>query len=231
VVLLNSLGTDLHLWDDTLDALQARIRTVRFDYPGHGDSGAWQADSTSGMARALLAALDASGIERFALCGVSLGGAIAIEAALQAPHRLTAMLVSNTATHFGTPEFWNERMGLARAHGIAAIAEATVVRWLAHGKGDAAYPRLRSMFESTTLEGYLQCAAVVRDHDLRGRLAALRVHTTVLVGTHDVATTPAAGRELAQLIDGARLAELPTAHLACADCPKDFAALLLDSIS
>lgn len=226
VVLANSLGTDIHLWDDVVRLLEGQLRFVRFEYPGHGRARLWPADSAADIARALLRSLSMRKVHRFAMCGVSLGGAVAAEVALQAPQRVESLLLSNTAATFGSAAFWNARIETAAEEGMSAIAEATLSRWLVQGPAHRAYARLRSSFEAIELGGYLQCAAIVRDHDSRERLRNVNVPTTVVVGEHDLATPPTAGRELAQAIAGARVVELPSAHLACADCPEAFASLL-----
>lgn len=229
LVLGNSLGTDRRLWNATVAALGADFHIVRFDPPGHGGQAALALTSLGDLAAALLAALDAAGIDTFRYVGVSMGAAIGIELALAAPHRLAALVLSNTAAQFAPDaaarQFWQGRIDQARATGTAALAEATVVRWLTPAHA-AANPTLHlwliDMFASTTASGYVACAGAVMQFDRTAALADIRVPTLVIAGTDDLATPPARGQALHRAIAGSRYLELPAAHLAPLGAPDAF---------
>ena len=104
------------------------------------------------------------------------------------------------------------------------MAPALVERWLTDGYR-AAEPGLSQvlvdMLRRTPDAGY--CAtAPLRDADYRDRVAAIRARTLVISSTHDLAATPAQGRELAAAIPGARYVELDTSHISNWERPEEF---------
>ena len=104
------------------------------------------------------------------------------------------------------------------------MAPALVERWLTDGYR-AAEPGLSQvlvdMLRRTPDAGYSRnCAA--RDADYRDRVAAIRARTLVISSTHDLAATPAQGRELAAAIPGARYVELDTSHISNWERPEEF---------
>src|SRR6185436_17625567 len=97
VVLVMGLGGDSTAWPFQLAALVPRRRVLVFDNRGAGQSDAPDyAYTTRGMAEDLLALLDALGVERVHLLGLSLGGAIAQETALAAPARVASLQLHAT---------------------------------------------------------------------------------------------------------------------------------------
>src|SRR6266536_2642494 len=89
LVLSHSIGTDLRLWDPQVLPLSKRHRLIRYDTRGHGASAVFNAPCTvEALARDVVLLLDALGVGRASFCGLSMGGAIGIRFALDAPHRL-----------------------------------------------------------------------------------------------------------------------------------------------
>ena len=122
LVLCNSLGTTIDLWDDQLPALAARFRVLRFDLRGHGRSpvppGPYTIDDLGGD---LLALLDRLGLERVSVCGVSIGGMTAMWLASRAPERVDRLALCCTSAYPAPPEPWLER---TPPEGYAAGCEA-----------------------------------------------------------------------------------------------------------
>ena len=90
LLLLNPLGTSLEIWDDSMAALAERYEVVRFDARGHGESttGSKAELTMEQLARDALAVLDACGIARAHLCGLSIGGMTAMQIAKLSPDRV-----------------------------------------------------------------------------------------------------------------------------------------------
>lgn len=118
LVLLNSIGCDMDLWDAVLPMLRPRFGVLRIDTRGHGASDAPEGDySLDLLAQDTLAVMDEAGVRSAALAGVSLGGMIAMKAALRAPSRINALaLVCTSATM--ARAVWDERVGRVRAEGV-----------------------------------------------------------------------------------------------------------------
>ena len=219
VVLSNSLGADLTMWEAQMPALTAKFRVLRYDQRGHGTSTATPAArdssklapgaySIEALGRDVLMLLDALKIPRAHFCGISMGGGTGMWLAANAPERIDRLVLANTAPKFGTPEAWNARIDAVRKGGVDAIADAVLERWFTsafRARDPDTTARMRKMMVATPVEGYLGCCAAVRDADLRGALASIRSPTLVIVGTHDPANPPAEGRAFAEKIRGARV--------------------------
>jgi 3-oxoadipate enol-lactonase len=232
IVLVGSLGSDLRMWDAQVGPLAERFRVVRFDTRGHGASPVPPGPySLADLGKDVLALLDRVGIASASICGVSLGGVIAMWCAIHAPERLDRLVVCFSSAWFGPSEAWLERAALVRAKGTAAVADAVVARWLTDSTKRARpelVERLRAMIAATPAEGYAACCEALAATDLRGRLGAIAAPTLAVSGSEDPATPPEHGRAIAAAIPGARFVEIPAAaHLGNIERPEQFNEALL----
>jgi 3-oxoadipate enol-lactonase len=222
LVLLHSLGTSGHVWDPQAEALAARFRVIRPDMRGHGLTGVTDGPySLQGLAEDARALLDALGLGRVHVAGLSIGGAVAQALAAASPARVRSLILCDTAMAFPPPSIWRERAALVRAHGMAPITEPVLARWVtpdvSHGP---AAEGLRAMLRRTDPEGYAGAAEALAVGDLTASTSALRLPALVLVGEHDLATPPAAAAALAAAIPGAALTVLPgAAHIPTVQIP------------
>jgi 3-oxoadipate enol-lactonase/4-carboxymuconolactone decarboxylase len=232
LLLLNSIGTDLGLWDFVVPHLLPRFRLLRMDTRGHGASDAPAGDySLSDLAGDSLAVMTAAGIDRAALCGVSLGGMVAMQLALQAPERVDALILACTSAAMDQA-VWRARVDTVRSEGTAAIAEAAMGRFFSE-RFRRQHPDIvetvRTGLLASNAEGYAGCAAAIRDMDLAEQLPSITVPTLVITGSKDV-STPAEGHgdRLVAAIPGAASASLATAHLPCLEAPAALAGAISD---
>jgi 3-oxoadipate enol-lactonase len=235
LVLSNSLGTTMDMWEPQLPAFSQRFRVLRYDTRGHGGSpvppGPYTIDEIGGD---VLELLDSLGLERISFCGLSLGGAVGIWLAANAPARLDRLVLCCTAAQFPPPELWEERAAAARRDGVEALADAVMQRWFSAGFR-AAHPetvaRFRALVASTPAEGYAACCEALRDLDLRPRLGEVAAPTLVVAGSEDPATPPERGQLIADGIPGARLVVIEgVAHLANLERPGELDATVLDHL-
>ena len=235
LVTSNSLGTTLRMWDDQASALRERLRLLRYDHRGHGDSpvppGPYKID---GLSRDILALLDRLEVERFSCCGLSVGGAVGIWLANEVPERVERLVLCCTAARFAPPEQWDERAETVRADGVGAIAGAVLERWFTPSFRES-HPEVvewaGGMLRNTPAEGYAGCCEAIRDADLRSRLGAIRAPTLVVAGADD----PAAPAEEAELIrdsvPDARLVVVEqAAHLANVEQPEAVTQAVLEHL-
>jgi 3-oxoadipate enol-lactonase len=224
LLLLNSLGSDLSMWDGQVGALSQRFRVIRCDTRGHGRSpvprGPYTVDD---LGADVLALLDALGIQRADVAGVSLGGLIGMWLASHAATRVGRLVLACTSAVFAPPQTWAERAALVRAEGTGAVADAVVARWFTAEFAAREPQRVaaaRRMIAATPAEGYAGCCGALERADMRPFLGAIRAGTLVLSGAHDPVSTPERGAELAAGIPGAELTVLPdAAHLAPLEVP------------
>jgi 3-oxoadipate enol-lactonase len=221
LVLLNSLGTDLRMWDAQATALRDEFRVMRCDARGHGGSPMAPAPWTlADLGGDVLALLDSLGIERASIAGVSLGGATAVWVAAHAPDRVERLVACFTSAYFGPPDPWLERAAKVRAAGVAAVSEAVLGRWFTAAIDPEVRARMKEMLEATPPDGYAAATEVVARLDLRDDLDAIVAPTLVVSGAEDAATPPAQGRALAAGIPAAEFVELPAAaHLGNVERP------------
>lgn len=215
LVLLNSLGTDMRMWEPQAAALRGELRLVRCDARGHGGSPMadppWVLADLGGDALALL---DSLGIERASFAGVSLGGATALWLGAHVPDRVERLLACFTSAYFGPPDPWLERAATVRAEGVEAVADGVLGRWLTEEVDPDLRARMRAMIVATPPEGYAAATEVVAHLDLRDDLASIAAPTVVVSGSADPACPPPIGRALAAGIPGAEFVELSgAAHL------------------
>lgn len=225
LVLGPSLGTDLHLFDAQVAALAARFRIVRFDLPGHGRSPAPAGPYTmAGMASAVLALLDRLGVERFHYAGVSIGGAIGQQLAIDHGERLVSLTVCASAARFADPESWPVRAATVRAEGTNAVLVSRPGTWYTHDfarREPEQAERLLDMLRATSREGYAGCCEAIGAFDARARLASIRVPTLAIAGADDPATPPDVVQAIVDGIPDATFLVVPdAAHLVNAERPE-----------
>jgi 3-oxoadipate enol-lactonase len=224
VVLSNSLGTTLAMWEPQAAALARDHRVLRYDLRGHGRSPVPEAPySIADLGSDLLALLDRNGIARASLFGVSLGGMVSMWVAAHAPERVDRLILCSTSAVMGPPESWTERAALVRREGTAAVADSVVARWFTPAFA-AAQPdvvaRIRGQLAATPAEGYAGCCEAIREMDQRPDLPAIAAPTLVIAADGDPSTPPAHARAIAGLIPGARLEVLDRgAHLVNVEAP------------
>jgi 3-oxoadipate enol-lactonase len=231
LMLSNSLGTNLHMWDDQVEPLTRHFRLLRYDRRGHGQSGAPKGPySMERLGRDVLAILDRLGIERINWCGLSMGGMVGQWLGANAPGRVDKLILSNTACYYPDKTIWVERLAQVRKSGVAPLAASTMERWFTKDfreRSPAAIARMTEMFLKTNPEGYCGCIEAIRDMDHRPLLAKITAPTLVIAGRQDPAT-PLEGNELIrQHIPGARIAVLEAAHIANVEQPQAYADTVL----
>jgi 3-oxoadipate enol-lactonase len=234
VVLSNSLGTALEMWDPQLSALAERYRVVRYDMRGHGRSPVPDGPSRiEDIGADLVGLLDRLEIERAALAGVSIGGMVSLWTAANAPERVASLVPCFTAAFLGSPETWIERARTVLADGTEAIADAVIGRWFTPAFAErepATVAGMRATLASTSAEGYASLCHVIQVLDLRASLAGISAPTLVVAGSEDPATPPEHGQLIADGVPGARLEILRSAHIGNVEQAAAFNTLLLEHL-
>ena len=224
LVLANSLGSDLHIWDDVVEQLSDYFRIVRYDIRGHGLSEASPSPySVRDLSEDVVALMDLLEISRAVICGVSVGGIIAQSLALDHPERVRALVLSDTGARIGSVESWQQRIATVRESGLQALKEPTMERWFSEQfrqRHATAVRGYSTMLMKTAPEGYLGTCCALGDADFRPTASQIKVPTLVLCGAEDIATPPELGKELASLIPGSQFSLIEGAgHLPCIERP------------
>jgi 3-oxoadipate enol-lactonase len=235
LVLGNSLGTSSAVWDAQVAAFRGRFRLLRYELPGHGGTGAAPGAYTiRGLAAGVLGLLDSLRIERFAYCGISLGGMIGMQLAAQQPDRISALGLVCTSAYLPPAESWMARAARVRAAGMASISTTVLGRWFTPGfatRAPEVIQRFAAELEHTDPVGYAGCCEAIAAMDLRAELPDIAAPTLVLAGAEDPATPPEHGATIAGLVEGARLEVIPgAAHLAAVEAGGPVTAALLEHL-
>jgi 3-oxoadipate enol-lactonase len=231
LMLSNSLGTTLQMWDPQVPSFTQHFRLVRYDRRGHGGSGCPKGPySMERLGRDVLAVLDHLGIEKTNWCGLSMGGMVGQWLGANAPERIERLVLTNTSSYFPDKTAWNDRLKLVREKGVPAFAAPNMERWFTKGFRERAPDRvawLQEMFAKTPLEGYIACGKAVRDMDQRDLLPKIKAPTLVVAGKHDPATPPEANEYIKNHIPGAQFATLDAAHISNVEQPEAYAKTVL----
>jgi 3-oxoadipate enol-lactonase len=153
---------------------------------------------------------------------------------LNAPERVDRVILANTASKFGSPDTWNQRMAVVREGGLEALIDGVVDRWLTkdfQAAAPEAVARVRAMVLATPADGYIASMGGLRDIDLREPVRAAKSPVLVIVGDQDQGTTPEQGAEIVAAIPGARLVTLKAAHLSNIEDAAAFNAAVLDFLT
>lgn len=236
LLLMGSLGTSLEMWDDQFEALSERYELIRYDKRGHGKStlGAKSELTIDDLARDAIAVLDACGIARAHLCGLSIGGMTAMRIATLWPDRVLKVALCNTAPYMPPRETWEARIATAKEKGLAPLVEGILGRWFTapfHAAHPEKVDRIRQMILGTQPAGYAACCAAIRDMDLRGPIRGIIAKTLVIGGTLDPGTTPADAELIASSIPDAKLVMLEAAHLSNIERAPEFTSTLLEFLA
>jgi 3-oxoadipate enol-lactonase len=227
IVFLHGVGSDKSVWHPQLDHFGAKRRAIAFDYPGYGDSDpAPEGTTRDDYAAAILSALSELGVERAHVCGLSLGGVVAIALHQAAPHRCASLILADTfAVHPDGPAIHDR--SVAASHDMRALAEGRADALLAQ----PAEPTVRSEVVKTMAKidpaAFRIGAEAVWLADQADRAQKIRTPTLVLCGAEDRITPPTLSRALTHLIPGARYEEIErSGHLTNLERADAFNALV-----
>jgi 3-oxoadipate enol-lactonase / 4-carboxymuconolactone decarboxylase len=233
LILSHSIGTDHAMWEPQIADLLRYFQVLRYDTRGHGASDAPRGEySIELLGRDALGLAEALGIPHFAVCGLSLGGAVGQWVAANAPERATHLILANTSPQFGPPANWNTRIETVLKSGMSAIVDMAMGRFFSAStleRKDPYAESIRSLLLATDAVGYAGCCAALRDADLTALLGKIKAPTLVIVGDRDVSTPWAGhGEILAREIPAAKALHLPAAHLSNLEQPRSFAAAIIE---
>jgi 3-oxoadipate enol-lactonase / 4-carboxymuconolactone decarboxylase len=236
LVMLHSLGADASLWEPQAPALERLFRVVRCDLRGHGASPVTAGPLTLADHGAdLVALLDRLGVARAHVCGLSLGGMVAMWTAAHHPERVARLVLCCTSAQLGPASRWTERATAVRAAGTAAVADDVVARWFTPGfasRRPDVVLAARAVMVGTSAEGYAASCDAIAAMDLVPDLGLVRAPTLVVAGAQDPSTPLPHLERIAAGIAGARLAVVPdAAHLANLEQPERVTELIVSHLT
>src|SRR3978361_1591965 len=216
LMLSNSLGSTMAMWEPQMKALPQLFRVIRYDRRGHGKSNVPPGPySMERFGRDVLAILDNLNIAKTHWCGLSMGGMVGQWLGGNAPEGFARIILSNPACYYPDPTNWLNRIKAVKEGGIAAVADTVIAGWLT-----ADFPerepqitaRMKAMLTASPVAGYLACCEALSTLDQRALLARIKNPTLVIAGRHDPATPVAAGGILPRPTPRAAAAIPPPPH-------------------
>lgn len=221
IIFLHGVGSDKSVWRPQLDHFGKTRRGLAFDYPGYGESEFREDATRDDFAAAILAAMDALGIERAHVCGLSLGGVVAIAMYAAASERCASLIIADSfAVHPRGQAIYDR--SIAASHDMRGLAQARIGA-LMISEDDALRTEVIDTMARIDPEAYRLGARAVWLADQRERAAAIQVPTIMICGDEDAITPPELSEELKALIENSGYVEIPGAsHLANLDKPADF---------
>jgi 3-oxoadipate enol-lactonase len=226
LMLSNSLGSTMQMWEPQMKALRQVFRVIRYDRRGHGKSGVPPGPySMERFGRDALAILDDLNIETTHWCGLSMGGMVGQWLGAHAPERFGKIILANTTSYFPDPAAWHTRIKAVNEGGMRLLADAVIAVWLTaefREREPQITANLKAMLVASPVAGYIACCEVLSTLDQRALLPKIKSPTLVIAGRHDVSTPVAAGEYIRSQIPGASLTILDAAHISNVEQPHAF---------
>ena len=224
LVLLHGVGSDKSAWRPQLEHFGGSRRTLAFDYPGYGESDYLEAATRDDFASAVLAAMDALDVGRAHVCGLSLGGVVALAMHATAPGRCASLILADSfATHPEGRAIHDRSVAASREVGMRGLAEARVDSLVGSRASSGVRAEVIATMSRIDPAAYALGAAAVWLADQRERAAAVRCPALILCGSEDRITPPPLSEQLKDLIPHAALVEIAGAgHLANLEQPAIF---------
>lgn len=230
VVLLSSIATTHQAWSHVIPALEDDFRVITVDHRGHGASETAPVEPGSttveDLCNDILQALDSVGVDRFAIVGLSLGGALAQWLAANSG-RVTKAVFCSTATFLGGEEKWSERTETARTKGMEAMADGFMENWFTEAYREE-HPdkvrRIRDMSAGIDAEGYAQNGDALAKWDFADQLSSITCPVLTIAGAQDPSTGPEQLAQIAAGVSGPVSSEVidPGSHQVAVENPDEF---------
>jgi pimeloyl-ACP methyl ester carboxylesterase len=236
LVMIRGLGSDLSCWYEQTPVFAKHFKVLVFDNRGAGRTEKPDAPySMRQMADDAAGLMTALEIRRAALLGISMGGMIAQEFALNYGEMLSCLILG--CTNFGGP--------------MTVSASPEIIATLTARGDENSEPSLKARFCDETIakrpdviqkdrearlaypaspESYARQIAAAMGHDTSGRLGSIKIPTLVMTGTGDRLVPPENSRLIAKLIPNTKLKELPGGHLFFAEYPELFNQAVIDFV-
>jgi 3-oxoadipate enol-lactonase len=236
ILFINSLGTDLRIWDEVALSLAGTVSTLTYDKRGHGLSDIGPAPySIEDHVDDLVGLVDRLGIKRVVPCGLSVGGLVALGFYKRRPEMVDGLVLCDTAHKIGTADGWNARIATVEEKGLEAIADGIMKVWFTpafHAEHKPELAAYRNMLARQPVAGYAGTCAALRDADYTEVARNISVPTLCLVGDQDGSTPPELVKATADLIPGASFGIIDNAgHIPCVEQPAALTACLRQFLS
>ncbi len=233
IILSNSLGADLSMWDDQIDVLSAKYRVLRYDTRGHGGSDTVPGDcSFADLNGDVISLMDHFGIETAAFMGLSMGGMTGMGLAIDHAARVSRVVCADARADAPEPfrANWDGRIATVESGGLEAIVDGTLGSWLTEDWRSANPDRvaqIRAMVLANDPQGYIACCHALKGLDYLRRLGDAGVPVLYVGGDQDMGAAPVVMQTMADATPGGiYVTILGAAHVANINAPAAYNAAI-----
>ncbi len=240
VIFIHGFPFNKAMWDKQLEALKENYRVIAYDVRGHGNSDAGKGDfSIELFANDLLSFMDALKLDKAMLCGLSMGGYIALNAVEKDPDRFDALILSDTTCIADTPEVKEKRMKAIESikkAGVEKYAEESIKNLFAPESLSTKKEEIaavRDMIVNTSKQSlYKTLRAFYERKETCSKLQDINVPVLIMVGKEDKITPLDAAQFIHEKIEGSTLNIIEHAgHLSNMENPSAFNTQLEEFVS
>ena len=233
IILSNSLGADLTMWNEQIAFLTSRYRVLRYDTRGHGRSETARGPvSFSDLTADVIHLMDRFDIETSAFMGLSMGGMTGLGLAINHADRLSKIVCADGRADAPPPfrAMWDERIAKVENGGLEAIVDGTLDSWLTEAWREANPERLaeiRQMVLSNDPKGYVACCQALKGLDYLRQLGNAKTPVLFVGGSMDKGAAPEVMQAMADATPGGTYVMVPdAAHVANINAPSAFNAAI-----
>lgn len=233
VILSNSLGATMAMWDPQIPMLSKTYRVLRYDTRGHGDSDTPQGPySFADLVGDVIGLMDATGIEQASFMGLSMGGMTGLGLALGHSGRITRVICADGRADApqGFRDMWDQRIAVVQASGLAAIVDGTLASWLTESwraENPDKTAAVRDMVLSNDPTGYINCCLALKQLDYLVHLGNVSIPVLYVGGSEDKGAAPEVMQAMADATPGGIYVSVAdAAHVANINAPDAFDAAI-----
>lgn len=235
LVLSNSLGANLSMWDPQIAFLTQKYRVLRYDTRGHGGSDTpAEPYAFTDLVADVIGLMDAVGIETAAFMGLSMGGMTGLGLSLDHGDRISRVVCADGRADAPEPfrAMWDGRIAAVEENGLAGILDGTLATWFTETWRDAnpdGVGAVRAMILGNDPSGYIACCKALKGLDYLRRMSEAKVPVLYVGGSDDKGAAPDVMRAMAAATRGSAFHEVPdAAHIANMNQPEAFNAAIAD---
>jgi len=231
VIFIHGFPLNKTMWKKQVEVLKEDYRVIAYDIRGHGDSDTGTEDfSISLFENDLIMFMDKLGIDKASLCGLSMGGYIALNAIIYNPERFDSLVLSDTSCLADTPEARTKRLNVINTifeNGVSNYADESVKNLFAPESfttKEAEIFSVREMIRNTNEES-ICCSllALSARKETCHKLSDIDIPVLILVGEEDKITPPEVSGMMHENIKDSTLHVIQhAAHLSNMENPEEF---------
>ncbi|MBF9038261.1 3-oxoadipate enol-lactonase [Rhodobacterales bacterium LSUCC0387] len=233
IILSNSLGANLNMWNDQIPLLSSKFRVLRYDTRGHGGSSTPNGRYTfDDLCFDVMQLMDHFEIESTVFMGLSMGGMTGLGLGLQFPQRFSKIVCADGRAD--APEvfrnMWDDRISKVHDGGLQAIVDGTIQSWFTSDwieRNPSHVAEIKNMVLSNDAEGYVGCCYALKELDYLKELPRLTVPVLYVGGDQDKGASPEVMSNMAEATPNATYVKIrDAAHVANINAPERFNAAI-----